>query len=77
VTRKFTKVKKQGFPVRLTAQLFFDAAHVACNRGGVKRTTEWEIHPVYHVDVATTKSLPSADDDLKWVPLEQWLASHP
>jgi hypothetical protein len=77
LTRKFTKVKNQGFPVRITGQLMFDAAHVACNRGGVKRMTEWEVHPVYQVDVATTKNLPSASDDLKWVSLEKWLTNHP
>ena len=29
------------------------------------------------VEVAKTKSLPRASDDSKWVPLEEWLASHP
>ena len=77
LTENFTKVKNQGFPVRISGQLMFDAAHTACNRGGLKRMTEWEIHPVYHIDVAKTKGLPSASNNLKWIPLERWLASHP
>jgi hypothetical protein len=46
--------KKRLF--RFTGQLFFDASHSPCTNGSgrpPKRSTIWEIHPVYDVEVCT------------------------
>lgn len=64
-------------PVRVTGQLFFDGSHKPCvnGRGSPRRVSVWEIHPIYAIDVCRNRSLEScnANDDSKWVPLEQWL----
>jgi hypothetical protein len=59
--------------VKITGQLFFDAAHHPCN-GSVPgsqdpaRFTSWEIHPVYSVQVCKKSSLDQcpADDPSVW-----------
>jgi hypothetical protein len=59
-------------PVRLTGQLFFDGSHHPCKNGkktdGPLRATEWEIHPVYNVEICTNKTLAKCpiDDDSVW-----------
>jgi hypothetical protein len=59
-------------PVRLTGQLFFDASHHPCKNGkttdGPARATEWEIHPVYNVEICKNKTLAKCpiDDDGVW-----------
>jgi len=64
-------------PVRLTGQLFFDGSHAPCRdgRGSPRRASVWEIHPVYAIDVCRNRSLDGCDanDDSKWVRLEEWL----
>src|SRR5262249_32908835 len=63
---------------RVTGQLFFDAAHEPC-RGGVAgnrqpaRVANWEIHPVYAIDLCTSTSPSecSVDDESVWFPLDQ------
>jgi hypothetical protein len=62
-------------PVRITGQRFFDASHHPCKGGsatdGPARISEWEIHPVYKLEVCTAKTatLCTADDDTVWAPL--------
>jgi hypothetical protein len=44
--------------VRLKGQLFFDASHVPCRPGkpvNPARSSVWEIHPIYSVDVCKRK----------------------
>src|SRR5947209_7908369 len=59
-------------PVRLTGQLFFDASHHPCENGettdGPARATEWEIHPVYNVEICKNKTLVKCplDNDSVW-----------
>jgi hypothetical protein len=64
-------------PVRISGQLFFDAAHRPCE-GSVPhdssvRGSLWEIHPVYSIDVCKHQTLDrcAAADEAAWVPLEQ------
>jgi hypothetical protein len=63
-------------PVRLTGQLFFDASHHPCENGqatdGPARATEWEIHPVYNVEICKNTKLAKCpiDDDSVWRRLE-------
>jgi len=68
------------YPVRITGQLFFDASHKPCKGGkgpNPKRSSLWEIHPVYAVDVCSSTTLTGcgASDESAWTPLGQWLAS--
>jgi hypothetical protein len=65
-------------PVRVRGQLFFDASHVPCSGGAPvgtnpARVSNWEIHPVYGIDVCTHASIGGCkfDDDSVWVPLDQ------
>ena len=64
-----------GYPYRITGHLFFDASHTPCKngKGSPRRKSNWEIHPVYAIDVCVNKSLASCDvrDDSKWQPLHE------
>jgi|HubBroStandDraft_3_1064219.scaffolds.fasta_scaffold32756_2 hypothetical protein len=63
-------------PLRFTGQLFFDASHHPCKDGkstdGPPRVSEWEIHPVYRIEVCTAASAAQCtiDDDSVWTPLK-------
>jgi hypothetical protein len=68
--------KTNGHPVRLTGQLFFDAAHQPCTPGhpaNPKRISLWEIHPVYAADVCSKTAITDCpvNDDTVWTPLDQ------
>lgn len=73
------EVERQHVPVRITGQLFFDASHRPCHGDqdtiNPKRSTIWEIHPVYGVEVCKYDSLQacSATNDTRWVPLDRWI----
>lgn len=76
-----TLLSANDHPLRFTGQLMYDAAHRPCSgspptRGYQlpSRVSNWEIHPVYQIDVCTKKSLNSckADNNLVWKPLDQW-----
>ncbi len=57
---------------RFTGQLFFDASHRPCSggKGSPKRSSIWEIHPVYAVDVCTDPNNNCrVDSEQGWVPL--------
>ena len=67
-------------PLRITGQLFFDGSHQVCGDGGrvggnPARSSNWEIHPVYAIDVCEfiTASNCRWDDDSVWTPLHTWL----
>jgi hypothetical protein len=64
-------------PVRITGQLFFDASHEPCRNGTAKtgdppRVSNWEIHPVYAIDVCQHPTLGECrvDMDSVWTPLD-------
>jgi hypothetical protein len=61
----------QGARVRVTGQLFFDAAHSPCvnGHGGPARRSIWEIHPVFAIDVFEATQH-------KFIPFEQWAQLH-
>ena len=57
-------------PVRITGQLFFDASHKPCTAGkkaSPARASNWEIHPVYKIEVF---DVPSS----RFISLEDWAA---
>ena len=71
-------------PLRFTGQLMFDASHLPCSNGqpaseAPARTSSWEVHPVYRIDVcsvgADTGACPSTSESA-WTPLDRWVASH-
>lgn len=68
-----------GRPVRITGHLFFDASHRPCandnDKVNPKRVSNWEIHPVYAIDVCRGETLRAcpASDNRKWISLDQWL----
>lgn len=68
------KVAAAKAMVRVTGQLFFDSSHVPCANGqGVRsnprRTSLWEIHPIYKFEVCTA----DCDGAGQWLPLDQWI----
>ena len=71
-------------PLRFTGQLMFDASHLPCSNGqpaseAPARTSSWEVHPVYRIDVCSagtdTGACPSTSESA-WTPLDRWVASH-
>lgn len=67
-------------PVRFTGQLFFDASHVPCRPGKQitpKRSSTWEVHPVYAIDVCISKQMARchADDESMWQPFDAWVGA--
>jgi hypothetical protein len=75
--KKFAQFLKTH-PIRITGQLFYDGSHTPCinglpGEGLMARRSNWEIHPVYFIDVCRNKRLSSCkfDDESKWRPFEQ------
>jgi hypothetical protein len=65
---------------RVTGQLMFDAAHKPCtggkaNAGDPSRASDWEVHPVYAMEVCRTAGSTCAEKD--WQPLDQFLGTTP
>jgi hypothetical protein len=68
-------VAKKKLPVRLTGQLFFDSSHSPCQNGkslsgDPKRTSLWEVHPIYEFDVCPQGDCSNGSG---WVTLEAFL----
>jgi hypothetical protein len=66
--------------VRVTGQLFFDSSHTPCVNGNVqagdpKRSSLWEIHPIYKFEVCSDPTGNCAQGG--WQPLDQWIKSNP
>jgi len=53
-------------PVRITGQLYYDAAGDGC---------KWEVHPVYGIDVCTETDARKCDGagNSAWLPYDQWV----
>lgn len=73
------KLKKH--PVRVTGHMFFDASHSPCSHPEFlpgqdpRRRSNWEIHPVYALDVCKNKTLAGCkvDKETVWKPLHEWV----
>jgi hypothetical protein len=68
------QVAKKGLPVRLTGNLMFDSSHSPCQNGTAvsgdpSRSSLWEVHPIYRIEVCTQSDCSSGDG---WVALESW-----
>jgi hypothetical protein len=62
-------------PVRIFGQLMFDSSHSPCRNGtsisgDPKRSSLWEVHPVYEFDVCPQGNCNSGAG---WVPLEEFV----
>jgi len=64
-------------PVRLTGQLFFDGSHTPCGEPSedrfLARLSNWEIHPVYAIDVCAFDTLAQCPvgDESVWTALHE------
>ena len=70
-------------PVRITGHLSFEASHLLCDgleprKGHPRRVSDWEIHPVYDIEVCRNKSLRSCTitNDAKWISLADFEAEY-
>jgi hypothetical protein len=69
------EVAKANLLVRVTGQLMFDSSHTPCRngtsiQGDPKRSSLWEVHPIYEFDVCPEGNCSSGTG---WVPLEQFV----
>ncbi len=69
----------QGHPYRITGQLFFDASHEPCPCGTTQceplRSSLWEIHPVYQVEVCKAGTSCDETNDADWLAFDTWWKS--
>jgi hypothetical protein len=73
-----TQLMDLNRPVRLAGHLFFDGSHEPCKNGqphgsDPRRIAEWEIHPVYTLEVCRFDSVNKCDPDKpsSWQPLSK------
>lgn len=66
-------------PVRVTGHLFFDGSHKVCDGGTPRsgqppRYANWEIHPVYNLEVCTAADVATCTvtNDAVWVSFTNW-----
>lgn len=76
-----------GNPVRITGPLFFDNSHEVCKLNPAThklegqpplRSSLWEIHPVYAIEVCANQDAAECDidDNSAWMPYDEWIGSH-
>lgn len=79
-TKKYTPdpamaARLQSHPYRITGQLFFDASHKPCPCGTTCnpiRASEWEIHPVYVIEVCKSGTSCDESKDEDWMAFDTW-----
>lgn len=66
----------------LKGHLFFDGSHHPCGDPNMTshdplRRSDWEIHPVYSIDVCSNTTLASCgvSTESVWTPFDQWIVS--
>jgi hypothetical protein len=69
----------QAHSYRITGQLFFDASHEPCPCGATKceplRSSVWEIHPVYRIEVCKAGTTCDETKDADWLEFDKWWKS--
>ena len=68
----------QAHPYRFTGQLFFDASHAPCPCGtgcNPSRSSDWEIHPIYNIEVCKAGTPCNVNSDADWIPFDTWWKS--
>ncbi len=73
--KNVSAIAGQKLPVRILGQLMFDSSHSPCRNGtsisgDPKRSSLWEVHPVYEFDVCAQGTCSSGAG---WVPLEEFV----
>jgi hypothetical protein len=79
-TKKYTPdpamaARLKSLPYRVTGQLFFDASHSVCPCGtncNPVRSSLWEIHPVYNIEVCKAGSPCDENNDNDWLAFDTW-----
>lgn len=79
ITSTVIQGRLQTVPMRITGHMFFDASHAPCNHPrhdskDPKRRSEWEIHPVYAIDVCKPGAACRAGVDSDWIAFDRWIA---
>lgn len=82
-TKKYTPnaamdARLRAHPYRITGQLFFDASHEPCPCGtscSPSRASDWEIHPVYAVEVCQAGANCDVNTDSDWIAFDKWWSS--
>jgi hypothetical protein len=65
----------QAQPLRITGQLFFDSSHSPCPCGtqcNPVRASDWEIHPIYNIEVCKAGSPCDVNADADWIAFDAW-----
>ena len=73
-----TAARLQAQPLRITGQLFFDSSHAPCPCGthcNPSRSSDWEIHPIYNIEVCKAGSPCDANNDGDWIAFDAWWKS--
>jgi len=68
----------QAQPYRITGQLFFDASHEPCpctTTCTPSRSSDWEIHPVYSIEVCKAGTACDQNNDSDWLAFDAWWKS--
>lgn len=76
------EAKLNGHPFRIIGQLFFDASHQVCPCGSPNtckpsRSSLWEIHPVYAIEVCAAGTSCDETRDTDWIAFDTWWAGNP
>ena len=79
-TKKYTPnaamdARLRAHAYRITGQLFFDASHEPCPCGTScrpSRASDWEIHPVYAIEVCRAGAKCDVNTDSDWIAFDQW-----
>jgi hypothetical protein len=82
-TKKYTPdpamdARLKSLPYRVTGQLFFDASHKVCPCGvhcSPMRSSLWEIHPIYNLEVCKAGSPCDENNDADWIAFDTWWKS--
>jgi hypothetical protein len=75
VVDKALASRLQAHPYRITGQLFFDASHAPCPCGtkcNPIRSSDWEIHPIYNIEVCKAGTSCNENTDSDWMPFDTW-----
>jgi hypothetical protein len=65
----------QAHPYRITGQLFFDSSHAPCPCGTTCnpiRSSVWEIHPIYNIEVCKAGTTCDVNTDSDWIAFDAW-----
>jgi len=76
-----TATRLQAQTYRITGQRFYDASHTPCGCDTVNchplRKSDWEIHPVYNIEVCRPGAACDESKDGDWIDFDTWWKSPP